>query len=299
MSRSIAAWVIAMALAAPVAVLAEGDDASCPKPCCQHERVVTKVLAGKGGCEGGGYMGVALREVASAELDALKLADQGAARVERVSPDSPAAKAGFKEGDVVVRFDGVPVASARQLARAVAEAAPGRRVKVDVRRGSTPMTLQVVVGEKECRDERPRELAERFRGLEGLDHLPDLTARLPEVTKDFRELLVDPAGPRRLGIRYQEITGQLARYFRVEREHALLVTHVDEGSPAEKAGLKAGDIVLGIDGKDLHDAGDLRRRVSSAENADVRLQVQRDGKPIEITVTLRSRPAAARPESTT
>jgi S1-C subfamily serine protease len=79
----------------------------------------------------------------------------------------------------------------------------------------------------------------------------------------------------------------------------LLVTHVDEGSPAEKAGLKAGDVVLGIDGKDLRDAGDLRRRVSSAENADVRLQVQRDGKPIEITVTLRSRPAAARPESTT
>jgi serine protease Do len=295
MSRSIAAWAVVVALAAPVAARAEGDGPACPKPCCQHERVVTKVLAGKGGCEGGGYMGVALREVAAEDLDKLKLADQGAARIERVSPDSPAAKAGFKEGDVVVRWGGVPVASARQLARVVAEAAPGRQVKVDVRRGSEPMTLQVVVGEKDCRDEGPRERAERFHGL---DPLPDLAARLPEVTKDFRELLEGP-GPRRVGIRYQPIDGQLARYFRVEREHALLVTHVDEGSPAEKAGLKAGDVVLGIDGKDLRDAGDLRRRVASADDGSVRLQVQRDGKPIEITVTLRSRPAAARPESTT
>jgi len=296
MVRSLTAGMMAAALAMPLVVRAEGDDAKCDKPCCQHERTVTKVLSRGGGCEGGGYMGVALRELSAEERGPMKLGDQGAARVERVSPDSPAARAGLKAGDVVVRFDGTPVASARQLARVVAEAAPGRRVKVEVRRDGTPVIATLVVGEKECREELTQELAERRPDLE---HLPELTGRLPEITKDFRQLLIDPSAPPRMGVRYQEISGQLARYFRLPHERGLLVTHVDEGSPAEKAGLKAGDVVLAIDGKDVRDAGDLRHRVASAEDGDVKLQVQRDGKALDITVTLRSRPARGRSESTT
>jgi len=96
-----------------------------------------------------------------------------------------------------------------------------------------------------------------------------------------------PGGPRKLGIAYQDISGQLAGYFKLGEGSGVLVTSVDEGGPAAKAGVKAGDVILKFDGKAIRDGGDLRQQVRQVEGGtEVALTVQRDGRPVDLKVTL-------------
>jgi serine protease Do len=105
-----------------------------------------------------------------------------------------------------------------------------------------------------------------------------------------RGMHFDWGGPRKLGISYQEISGQLAGYFKVAGDSGVLVTEVDADGPAGKAGLKAGDVILAFNGQEISDGSDLRRAVRDAENGrEVTLKVQREGRPLDLSVTLADR----------
>jgi serine protease Do len=107
----------------------------------------------------------------------------------------------------------------------------------------------------------------------------------------FRDL---GRGPRKLGIQYQEIDGQLAQYFKLAGERGVLVTSVDADGPAGKAGLKAGDVILKFDGKPVGTGDDLRDEVRRAEGGkEVTVTVQRDGRTVDVKVQL-ANPAAPR-----
>src|SRR5439155_12176 len=85
--------------------------------------------------------------------------------------------------------------------------------------------------------------------------------------------------------------GQLARYFKVA-EGSLLVSDVSADSPAGKAGLKAGDVIVQVNGHPVSRGQDLREQVANAEpGSQLTLGVQREGKPLEVKVT----PAESRP----
>jgi serine protease Do len=90
---------------------------------------------------------------------------------------------------------------------------------------------------------------------------------------------------RRLGLSYDELGEQLARYFKVDG--GVLVTSVDESGPAGKAGLKAGDVIVRFDGKAVKDGGDLREALDGVEEGKAAaVGIQRDGRPMELTVTV-------------
>jgi serine protease Do len=93
-------------------------------------------------------------------------------------------------------------------------------------------------------------------------------------------------GPRKLGIEYQEVEGQLAKYFKLSEESGVLVTSVEAEGPAGKAGVKAGDVILELDGRKIGDGDDLRRAVAKAEpGREVGLTIQRDGRSLELKIT--------------
>jgi S1-C subfamily serine protease len=99
--------------------------------------------------------------------------------------------------------------------------------------------------------------------------------------------LLDPGRPR-LGFTFQEISGQLARYFNVPGEEGLLVSSVQEGSPAEAAGLRAGDVILKVGGREVRGSDALRERVAEAEpGAELAVTVLRDGKTLDVSVKVR------------
>jgi membrane-associated protease RseP (regulator of RpoE activity) len=100
---------------------------------------------------------------------------------------------------------------------------------------------------------------------------------------DFRELWGGRRG--RLGLTYQELTDQLARYFKVEG--GLLVSSVQEGSPAAAAGVQAGDVIVRANGKAVRSSEDLRDQLDAAEpGAELTLGLQREGRALEVKAKL-------------
>ena len=93
--------------------------------------------------------------------------------------------------------------------------------------------------------------------------------------------------PRKLGVEYMELGEQLAAYFKLSGKSGVLVTSVDADGPAAKAGMKAGDVILKLKSDAIADADDLRDALSEAEGgSEVAITVQRDGRPVELKVTL-------------
>jgi serine protease Do len=232
---------------------------------------------------GNTFLGVGLDDVEG---------DARGAKVRSVEDDSAAAKAGIEKGDVIVRFDGVAVRSASQLARLVRETPAGRSVPIEVTRDGATRKLTATLGER-----RGDLMAHDFG-------VPDFDLRVPEPPlppeapappappafhwRDdgggMRFHLL-PGQPRKLGIQYMEMGGQLAGYFKVAGGKGVLVTSVEDDGPAAKAGLKAGDVVLEVGGKKVEDGEDLRHVVDDLEGGqEVTVTVQRDGRPLDLKV---------------
>jgi S1-C subfamily serine protease len=280
----------ALALAVPVALLAGlalgPRDVGAQAKDQEREKVERRVVVRHAG---GGRLGVSLEDTQG---------DVRGAKVLSVEKGSPAEKAGLKEGDVIVRFDGEAVRSASQLARLVRETPAGRSVPIEVTRGGARQTVTATLAEGErgfhVFSGEGREFDMPEFDLQGPE--PPTPPHMPVMPhawawrggefgdRSFRFLL---GGPRKLGIEYMEIGEQLAGYFKVPGKTGVLVTSVDADGPAAKAGMKAGDVILKFDGKAIEDGHDLREAVSDAEGGkEVAVTVQRDGRPLDLKVTL-------------
>ena len=96
----------------------------------------------------------------------------------------------------------------------------------------------------------------------------------------------------RLGVTIQEVNQSLANSFGLDSARGALVSSVGDGTPAEKAGLKAGDVILKIDGSDIQSSVELSSRVATMKpGTTTRVEVWRDGKPREIAVTVGEAPS--------
>ncbi len=203
-------------------------------------------------------------------------AKDGGVVVDEVVRDGPGEKAGLKKADVLVEFDGERVRSTRQFARLVQETPPGRTVKVAILRGGRRQDVEIT----------PRE---------GRAALPDFGALrgLPAPPPTF-EFHLDPfqtLASRRLGVTIDPLTDQLAEYFGAKS--GVLVAAVADGSAASAAGVKAGDVITTIDGRDVRSREEVLRALRDAPDDEVRLGVVRDRKAISLTAKL-ERPSSRR-----
>ena len=226
----------------------------------------------------GTHLGVRLADVTSGDLARLKLSEERGAVVTDVEPGTPAERAGLKEGDVILRYQDQDVSSVAQLVRLVRETPAGRRVALEISRDGQPQKLAATLAESNG----PRWVDHLLDGSLGDVPLPRV-APLPDGHRGLalRDMLFE-RGARKLGIEYQEISGQLARYFKLDGP-GLLVTQVDPEGPADKAGLKAGDVLLKVDGQPVEDADALRRAVAGLDpGTEATLSVQREGTTREL-----------------
>jgi serine protease Do len=253
---------------------------------------------------GGGKLGVRLEDVDKEDVARLKLSAERGAIVKSVSPETAAEKAGIKDGDVIVRYEGETVQSAAQLARLVRETPAGRTVAIEVSRNGAVQKLSATLAEGRDRVrvgdfgdfdiEIPHIESFNMPAIPPVPPVPPVADMFRYDGKGPSFLFRGPGGPRRLGIEYQELSDQLARYFKVDK--GVLVTSVDEDGPAGKGGLKAGDVIVKFDGQAIEDAEDLRDQVRKAEGGrDVAVTVQRDGRSVDLKVKLESPGPEKRP----
>ena len=265
-------------------------------------RVISPMVEVQTHVTGGSEIGASLRDVDQADVTRERLTSPSGAVVTDVRAESPAARAGIKAGDIVVRFDGETVRSARHLARLIDETPDGRQVEATVIRAGERVNLKVAPETASSLvDQRHlSNLGDRLAGLRNLDErLRHLQVEIPRIDIPELHLELDRhlefapdiamrfgnRTPGRLGVTLQELTGQLSQYFGVS--DGVLVTSVDEGSAASAAGLKAGDVITKVNGEASTSITELRRRLS-ASTGDVTLTFTRDKREQTVTVKMES-----------
>jgi S1-C subfamily serine protease len=239
-------------------------------------------------------------------------ATSSGAKIDEVNQDSPAEKAGIKAGDIVVDYDGERVRSARQFTRLVQETPEGRSVAIGIMRDGKKQTLNATpeTGRmtRNFGPEVDRAFREAERGMRGF-HFdvpapPEFEYRFDDrdaprrfeyrVPEEFRFPGPGsrfPSTRGRLGVSVQSITPELSEYFGAKNGGAL-VSSVTKESAAAKAGIKAGDVIVSINGKTVADADRLIDEIESI-NGDATIVVIRDKKEMTLKATIeRPRPAA-------
>jgi serine protease Do len=228
----------------------------------------------------GGWLGVEIAEVTAEKAKDLKLSAVRGVIVDGIEPDSPAAKAGIKERDVITQYDGQPVEGSVQFRRLIRETPPGRSITLEISRGGSLQNIPVELGDRT--DVYVRKMKGKMRDFGGaysfsmpnVEELPDM----PEV--------VDSRTPV-LGINAEDLTSQLGSYFGAPNNARVLVREVRPGTPADKAGLKAGDVITRVEGKEVRTLADLRAQLREKSNqASVSMSVLRKGSEIAVTVPI-------------
>ncbi len=226
-----------------------------------------------------GYLGIGVAEIDAERAKALKLAEERGVEITRVEPDSPADKAGLKQGDVVLEYNGQRVEGTEQFVRLVRETPPGRKVTLLISRNGVTQTVTAVTGKRQAREwplgpEFQRQM-ERLR-----ENLRDMQIHIeatPRVFMSWRSSV--------LGVEAESLSEQLAEFFGVKE--GVLVRSVMKGTPAEKAGLKAGDVITKVDGEPVRTPSQVANRLRKArEKGTVALTVVRNRQEMNVTVTL-------------
>ena len=178
------------------------------------------------------------------------------ALVSRVVEDSPAAKAGVQKGDVIVGINTATIASATDLTDAIGKAKVGQSMSVRIVRDGTRRTLNAKLAERPAEDEDAAPMAPGARYYK-YDGDIDFDHDMP--------MAMFGMGRGRLGVRVQDLNPDLGSYFGVNDGKGVLITEVLKDTPAEKAGLKAGDVITKVGDKKVEDSDDL---VSALRDAD-------------------------------
>ncbi|MEP6922125.1 MAG: PDZ domain-containing protein [bacterium] len=268
--------------------------------------------------QGGSFLGVYAEDINSENMGRYGMREARGTGITDVVKDSPAEKAGLRKDDVILRFDGETVTSARKLTRLVSEVAPDHRVSLTISRGGSEQEVAVTIAKRKDSSDAMNKLQGlhgKLRGLEGLQGLPGLEGMEEFGTPGARVWKWEGGEPngdgfmlafgnnRRIGVSTTTLTKQLADYFGVADGKGVLVTAVTEDGAAAKAGVKAGDVITSLDGEKIEDAGDLARAINKKKEGDVTLTIVRNKNQKTITLTPKQitprvvQPGAAAPQA--
>jgi C-terminal processing protease CtpA/Prc len=220
-------------------------------------------------------LGLSVRDVTKEEAQAATLDAIAGAWVTAVADGSAAAEAGLLPGDVIVAVEGESIRSARHLTRAIAETPVGRALRITyVRNGQRAEVTATPAAPT------PRDFT--FAFPEGFPF---------EMRRPGAQALMQRGG--RLGVSVQALTPQLASYFGVPE--GVLVTEVREGTPAARAGIRAGDVITKVGDQVVARPGDVSRAVAAGEaGSTLQVHVSRHRQPLTLDVTLDTQPTRLR-----
>ena len=243
------------------------------------------------GDDGPSWLGIETHEVTPDSAKELKLSAERGVVVGRVTPDSPAAKAGIKEKDVITEVNGQRVEGAAQFRRMIHEIPAGRAAQLGIWRDGHAQTLSVTLGKaEENRHTLLRSGPDTFAFTMPKVEIPDMPSF--DLGGEFG---VIAGGRARLGIDAEDLDGQLGTYFGAPDGEGILVRSVNSGSPAEKAGVKAGDVITSVNGERIRTVGDLREKLAAKpDEKQAKLGVLRNKSEVSLTVELPERTTKVR-----
>jgi len=176
-----------------------------------------------------GWLGVSIQPMTAELAKAFKLEPRQGALVADVMPNSPAAKAGLKTGDVITEYEGHTIAKAGDLSRLVSGTPVGQSATVRVLRDGKPLTV---------------------------------TAQIATLPEPQQVAEATPAGGKSLGLTVQPLTSALAKRLEVPDKAGLVVADVADGSPAAEAGIQPGDVIVEVNRQPVQSVAALRKAIA-------------------------------------
>ncbi|HYK40588.1 MAG TPA: PDZ domain-containing protein [Candidatus Eremiobacteraceae bacterium] len=233
--------------------------------------------------DGGSWLGVETQEVTADKAKELKLSGERGALIGKVLADSPAAKAGLKENDVVTEINGQRVEGTTQFRRMIREIPAGRAVQLNLWRDGRQQTVTATLGKAE---ERHNMMYKKAGPQSWAFRVPEMPV-IPDVPgAGWNGTFFLNAKPR-LGIDAEDLNGQLGSYFGVPEGEGILVRSVNADSPAEKGGVKAGDVITTVNGERIRTASELREKLSDVEGGKtIKLGVLRNKSNVTLNIEL-------------
>lgn len=277
------------------------------------------MLASPSLAEARAWLGVYTQEVTSDLRDALDLSGDGAL-VSSVVPDGPADRAGLRKGDVIVSVDRRDIESPEDLTEIIGDAREGESVSLTVVRKGERLVLAVRLGERPADDEElappappapravpapkapkaPREF--RWHSSDDVDK-DQIRKRIREVVPNFefddgsgpgrRMVWMGGAGRGRLGVRIESLSDDLASALGAPGTRGALVVEVLKQTPAEAAGIRAGDIITAVEGTAVYDTDDLVKALAD-ESGKVSVSLVRRGEKRTVEAALEDSPRVMR-----
>jgi membrane-associated protease RseP (regulator of RpoE activity) len=229
------------------------------------------------------YLGVDIVDISSDRLGALKLKEEQGVEVTMVDQDAPAGKAGIKEHDVILTMNGTAIESKSQLQRMIHETPAGRVVTLGLSRDGQPVTIKVQLAD------RRKEFTHVGRSKDDDFHfeVPPMP-NMPDFDIPNIGVVVVHSSPRS-GLMVENLTPQLGEFFGAKNGNGVLVRSVEKGSRADKAGLRAGDVITRVGDQPVHDTSDFTHALHSRRGGSIALGVIRDKKEQTLTITLPER----------
>lgn len=241
---------------------------------------------------GGSYLGVETEEVTKENFAKYGPREVRGVAVEKVTDGSPAQSAGLQAGDVVVKFNDDDVTSVRKLSRLIGEVAPDHQARLTVLRNGDSREITVTIGKRPAPKFENGSFAlsgvpgQLFPPLAEMPRMPaiPLAPAAPRTPGAFGDNFVFRSGSSRMiGIGVTPLTKQLSEHFGVSG--GVMINNVRKDSPASKAGLRAGDIIVEVDGKAINNDFELIRGIGEKKQGEVSLTIVRDRNRQTVNIT--------------
>ena len=262
--KSFAIFTLSMILAAA---------ATAPAAFGQRARTARQVVISRSGS----YLGVGAIDIDEERAKALNLKEARGVEIKSVDADSPAAKAGLKEGDVVLDYNGTPVAGFEQFARLVRETPSGRQIRISVWRSGAVQTVTATIST------RPGGAFIRGDGDSFAFTMPPMPPMVPDIPHSHMTWRSSA-----LGIETESLTSQLGEFFGVKE--GALVRSVTKNSAADKAGIKAGDVIVKVDDSKISSPREISAALRGLRTKQTfNVVVVRKQQEMTLTVTLEER----------
>ena len=242
---------------------------------------VTSEIKEKGKVERG-WLGVSIEEN-----------EEGKVGIISVEKESPAELAKLKEEDIVLKVELEEIASTKMLVKEIRKRKPGKTITLKIERNGKEIDAKVKLGEYSEKNVR-QELEYKFPRL-FIAPKPPVVPKLPELRKlpkppeppESKIFSWVPEQRKYIGIYLEEINRELSVYFGVKEGRGLLVAKITKDSPAEKAGLKVGDVIIKADGIRTERARDLTGVIQDMEKGKrIKLELLRNKKVKSIEVEI-------------
>jgi len=198
-------------------------------PVNQAKRILNKLIAGKNIQYG--WIGVAVQDLSPELIRNFGLKNKQGVLVGRIFPGAPADKAGIKQGDIIIKFNGKKINSVDDLLYTVTQSEVGKKVDIEIIRNGKNIVLPITIGESQVAQVAQEQQAPQQQA--------------PQVSPVWRGMQVDT------------ITPLLQKQFEIEETEGVLILAVEPGSPADMSGLKVGDVIDEINRKPIRNARDF------------------------------------------